>query len=80
MFSSLASYYRWICPTTSWESLLTSTFVVVKAKARSSPTKIALYSASLLDVGKLSRMTYSLVGDCNVIHILALDVLEALFT
>lgn len=80
MFSSLASYSRWICPTTSWESLLTSTFVAVKVKVRSSPTKIALYSASLLDVRKLSRMTYSLVGDCNVIHISAPDVLEALST
>lgn len=68
MRSSLASYSRCICSTTSCESLLTSTFVADKARASSSLTKIASYFASLLDVRKLRWMTYSNfspIGDCN---------------
>ena len=66
--SYFASYSHWICSTISWESLLISNLVEANIRARSSPTSTTSYSASLLEVGKLRRIAYSIsfpVGDCR---------------
>ena len=68
MHWSLASYSPWIFLTTSWESLHISSLDADKVWARLSPTRIASYLASLLEVGNLSRIAYSSrssVGDCK---------------
>ena len=68
MHWSLASYSPWIFLTTSWESLHIASLDADKVWARLSPTRIASYLASLLEVGNLSRIAYSSrysVGDCK---------------
>ena len=68
MHSSLASYFPWICPMTSWESLHIFNLAIDKVRARLNTTRIISYSASLLEVGNPSRIvcfSYSLVDDCK---------------
>ena len=75
-------YSRWVCPTISWESFLIANLVVVNIRKRSSPASTTLYSASLLEVEKLRRITCSIsfpVGDCRTRLTLDPDTLGTLY-
>ena len=62
--SSLASYFPWICPTTSWESLQISSLDAESASVRFNPDMMASYSVSLLDAENSSRMACS---NCSLV-------------
>ena len=52
----------------SWESLYISNLVADKVRARSNPSSIASYLASLLEAGNPSRIACSIcssIGDCK---------------
>jgi hypothetical protein len=59
IFSPRASYSPRICPTTTYESLLTSRILTPSSRATSMPEMTASYSASLLLVGKASFIANS---------------------
>ena len=59
MCSSLALYFPWICPTMSWKSMQSLSLETKSASVRFNSDMMASYSASLLDAGNSSRMTYS---------------------
>ena len=64
----------------SWELLHIFNLIVAKVKAKSSSSKIASYLASLLEVGKPSRITCSSsspVGDCKIRPTPTLEALDA---
>ena len=64
----------------NWESLHISNLIAAKVRARSSPAKIVLYYASLLEAEKMSRIACFIsypVSDCRIRPTPKLETLDA---